>query len=123
MAISRKNSLDYAEQLLSLPQRSIPVTLQQTIRGVTLLHRGRRALTKCYLNPKGMGSALLVAQALGVPLPPLGKSVSTAVSSGVLLRAVSLSTMDPRVPGLQPLIQRLLDEAEMQRGAGEGIDA
>ncbi len=122
MAISRKNSLDYAEQLLSMPQRSVPVTLRQTLRGVTLLHKGRRALTKCYLNPKGMGSAALVARALGVSLPPLGQSVSTAVSSGVLLRAVSLSTMDPRVLELQPLIQRLLEEAEMQREAGETIE-
>jgi hypothetical protein len=122
MAISRKKALDYAEQLLSLPQRSIPVTLRQTLMGVTLLHKGRRALTKCYLNPKGMGSAVLVAQALGVSLPPLGQSVSTAVSSGVLLRAVSLSTVDPRVPELHPLIQRLLEEAEMQRAAGETIE-
>ena len=121
MAISRKKALEYAEGLLSRPQRSLPVTLRQTLRGVTLLHRGR-ALTKCFLNPKGMRSAVLVAQALGVGLPPLGKTVSATVSSGVLLRAVSLASLDPRKVELRPLIQRLLEEAEMQRAAGDTLE-
>ena len=122
MAISRKHALDYAEELLSRPQRAIAVTLRQTRLGVTLLH-GRRALTRCYLNSKGMGSAVLMAQALGVRLPALSRAVSVTVSSGVLMRAVNLSTLDPRDPELRPLIERLLEEAEMQRMAGEAIDA
>ena len=114
MATSRKKALVYAERLLATPQRSIPVRLRQTPKGVTLLH-GRRALTRCFLNGKGMLSATLVAQALGVPLPPLGESVSTSVSSGVLFRAINLSTIDPRGEEFHPLIARLLEEAEMQR--------
>ena len=121
MAISRKKALEYAEGLLARPQRSVPVSLRQTLQGVTLLHRGR-ALTKCFLNPKGMRSAGLVAQALGVRLPPLGQAVAATVSSGVLLRAVGLASLDPRKEELRPLIQRLLEEAEMQREAGEALD-
>ena len=123
MAITRTKALEYAEALLSTPQRSIPVTLAQTLKGVTLLHGRRRALTKCFLNPKGMRCAALMAEALGVSLPSLGQSVFTTVSSGVLLRAVNLSTIDPRIQELYPLIERLLEEAEMQRTVGAGIDA
>jgi hypothetical protein len=82
--------------------------------GVTLLHKGR-ALTHCPHSSNGRLAAALVAEALGVDVPAIGGSVEATVSTGVLYRAVSISSIDLRIPEARPLVRRLLEEAIEQR--------
>lgn len=115
MAISRVKALEYADSLIAVPRSHVLVKLRQSKGAVTLLH-GRRVLTKCYLNRSGLRVALYMARALGVKVPPLGQTVEANVSTGVLWRAVSISCLNLRKKESHPLLQRLLEEAEMQRG-------
>ena len=117
MSVSRKRAWPYAEQLLSRPARRVPVVLRHGKGGVTLLHRGR-ALTRCYANATGAVAAEFMADALGVSLPPVGGSVDSTVSTGVLYRAIFISSLDLRIPEVRPLLERLLDEAAEQRSQG-----
>lgn len=114
MSVSRRRAWPYAEELLSRPSRRVPVVLRHGKGGVTLLHRGR-ALTRCYTTVTGRLAAKLVAQALGVQLPPVGSSVEATVSTGVLYRVISISSLDMRIAEIRPLVERLLEEAEEQR--------
>ena len=116
MSVSRERAWPYAEKVLSRPSRRVDVVLRRGKGGVTLLHRGR-ALTRCYDTRTGRQAADLVAQALGVGLPPMGQSVEVGVSTGVLHRAISIASFDLRVPEVRPLVERLLEEAAEQRGA------
>jgi hypothetical protein len=58
-----------------------------------------------------------MAQALGVQIPPLGESVSARVSTGVLYRVIAIPRLDFDKDESFVLLERLLDEAERQRGA------
>lgn len=116
MSISRKQALEYADQLISVPRSRVTVTLRQRQDGVTLLHN-RRALTKCYVNRSGIRAAVFMARALGVQIPPLGSSVDAHISTGVLWRAISISCLNFRKKESYMLLERLLDEAAMMRGA------
>ena len=117
MSVSRKRALEYADEIVSVPRAHVRVTLRQGKDGVTLLHQGR-ALTRCYINLSGMRAARYMAEALGVEVPPLGGSVDASVSTGVLWRAISISCLDLRKRESYPILERLLDEAGMQRGSG-----
>ena len=117
MSTSRKRALEYADEIISVPRAHVRLTIRQIKDGVTLLHNGR-ALTRCYLTRSGMRGARYMAEALGVALPPLGESVQASVSTGVLWRAISISCLDFRKPESYPLLERLLQEATMQRGSG-----
>ena len=114
MSVSRKRAWPYAEKVLSRPARGVAVVLRHSIGGVTLLHKGK-ALTKCYPSKTGKLAAQFVAEALGVHMPPLGESVQATISTGVLYRAISISSLDLRLPEVQPLLERLLEEASEQR--------
>ena len=117
MSVSRKRALEYADEVISVPKAHVRVILRQVKDGVTLLHEGR-TLTRCYLNRSGMRAARFMAEALGVEVPPLGGSVESRVSTGVLWRAVSISCLDFRKEESLVLLERLLREANMQRGSG-----
>ena len=115
MGVSRKRAWPYADELLSGQGRgAVPVVLRRSTTGVTLLHNGR-ALTHCYASGVGRVAARLVAEALGVPLPPIGGAVEATVSTGVIYRAISISSVDLRIPEALPLVERLLQEAVEQR--------
>ena len=116
MAVSRKRALEYADHIVATPRAHVLVTLRHAKGGVTLLHQ-RRALTKCYITRPGMRAARFMAQALGVQVPAMGGSVQARISTGVLWRAISISCLDLRKPEAMPILERLLEEAEMQRGA------
>lgn len=122
MSVSRAKAWPYAEQLLSRPARSVPVTLRRGKGGVTLLHQGR-ALTRCYDSGAGRIAAEFVAQALGVPLPSIGETAQAAVSTGVLYRVISLSSLDPRMLEARPLVERLLQEATEMRYTSTADDS
>ena len=117
MSVSRQQAWPYAERLLSRPARQVPVVLRHGKGGVTLLHRGR-ALTRCYATGTGRLAAEFVALALGVPLPPVGGSVAASVSTGVLYRVLSISSLDLRIVEARLLLERLLQEAAEMRAQG-----
>lgn len=69
MSVSRKKAWEYAEQVLGHPGRHKEVVIRNGKQGVTVLHEGR-VLTRCYATKVGVMAAPLVAEALGVELPP-----------------------------------------------------
>jgi hypothetical protein len=121
MAISRKKALEYADKLLQSPSAHIVITVFRGSSGVTVLRRGR-AVTRCHASRIGTWTAAFMAEALGVELPEVGESVQARVSSGTLWRAVGISSLDLRKREARVLLHRLLEEAEMQRAAGTGVD-
>ena len=121
MSVSRKKAQEYADRVLEAPSARISVTLKRWNNGVTLLYKGR-ALAKCHASRLGMWTAAFMAQALGLELPAVGASTTTLVSTGTLWRAVGISSLDLRKREARMLLQRLLEEAEMQRAAGSGAD-
>jgi hypothetical protein len=89
--------------------------IRQDENGLILLHNGR-TLVECALTREGMTAGGFMAQALGAKVPPLGQSVPVRVSTGVLYRATSIAGLDFNKEESFVLLDRLLEEAEMQRG-------
>ena len=116
MGVSRLKAQDYAEQVLNRPGGAKEVTLRRNRTGATLLYRGR-TLTRTYGSALGEVQASLMAEVLGVDLPEVGFSVTTKVSSGVLYRAVSVSSLDVRRPEARAVLAQIMNTAAMQRGA------
>ena len=114
MTTPQDEAWDYAENLLARPQRRIEVTLFHGEAETTLLHDGN-AMVICPNDEVGRTQAELVARALGIALPDIGDSETVGVSSGVLHRVMSISTMDPTDEDIWPLFARLLEEAEAMR--------
>jgi len=115
VGVSRKKALEYAERLMKHPRAALELVLRHNKSGVTLLH-GRRAVTRCYSKPMGKAQASEMARALGVELPPLGGSVQATVPNGTFYRAIAISSLNLRIPGVFKLLDRLQDEAEMAIG-------
>ena len=115
MADAHSRVHDYAEELTSTPRAHLRLELRQDDDGLKLLHQDR-PLVECYLTREGMAAGGYMAKALGAPLPPVGESVPVRVSTGVLFRAVSIASLDFGVEESFVLLERLLEEAEMQRG-------
>ena len=111
MGMSRKKALKYAEHFLERPSSKVPVSLFHGKTGITLLCRGR-ALTKCHNTIPGVLVAPYLAQALGLEMPALGKKVSGQTTTGVINRALSISTLDLRNPIENILLDTLLEEAD-----------
>jgi hypothetical protein len=111
---------DYADELMATPSAHIRMELRQEQSGLTLLHNGEKVV-ECYLNPEGMMAGGFMAQALGVPIPPLGESVPVRVSSGVLYRAIGVADLDYSVEESAIILERLLEEAELQRGSAGSV--
>ena len=107
---------EYAEQLISVPRAHLRLELRQDENGLVLTHGGN-SVVECYLTSEGMLAAGFLAKALGVKIPPLGESVPVRVSTGVLYRAMGISSLDYGKEESYVLLDRLLEEAEMQRGA------
>lgn len=57
-----------------------------------------------------------MAKSLGVPLPTQGHKVQLKVSTGVLFRAMSISSLNLRDSSAPQILERLLEEAYYQRG-------
>ena len=106
--------LDYAEELQSVPRAHLSLELRQDDDGLKLLHDGL-PLVECSLTREGMAGAGYMAKALGAGVPAVGESVRVRVSTGVLFRAVSIASLDFGVEESYVLLERLLEEAEMQR--------
>jgi hypothetical protein len=106
---------EYATDLLDQPRAHLALELKQDDEGVKLLH-GDETLVECYLTREGMAAGAYMARALGVAIPAAGESVTARVSTGVLFRAVSIATLDLSIKESFVLLDRWLEEAEMQRG-------
>ncbi len=107
---------DYADELISVPRAHLRLALRQDETGVSLLHEDN-ILVECYLTREGMAAAGFMAQALGVRVPPLGETSEARVSTGVLFRALGIAGLDFGKEESFVLLERLLGEAAMQRGA------
>ncbi len=107
---------EYADELIEAPRAHLRLTLAQDERGLVLTYQDRELL-RCFLTPNGMLAGGFVAKALGVSLPPLGESVVARVSTGVLYRVLGVCGLDYSEDASYVILERLLEEAEMQRGA------
>ncbi|MEX2599456.1 MAG: hypothetical protein WD533_07360 [Dehalococcoidia bacterium] len=117
MAISRTRAQDYAEEVLNRPRGETTVTLRRNKNSVSLLYRGR-ALTKTHASKVGELQAKCMAMALGVELPTeIGGEVSTKQGSGVIYRAIAISSLDLRKEEAQALLGMHMQTAMVQRGA------
>ena len=106
---------EYADELISVPRARLRLELTQVEDGVTLTHEGR-TLVSCRLTREGMAASGFMAQALGAPIPALGETVETRVTTAVLFRALSIAELDYTNDASFALLERMLEEAEMQRG-------
>ena len=110
---------EYADELISVPRARLRLELAQAEEGVMLTHEGR-LLVSCRLTREGMAASGFMAQALGAPIPALGETLETRVTTAVLFRALSIAELDYTNEASFALLERMLDEAEMQRG-GSGV--
>ena len=106
---------EYADELISVPRARLRLELAQVDAGVTLSHDDK-ALVRCPLTREGMAASGFMAQALGVQIPALGESVEALVTTAVLFRALSIAELDYTNEASFDLLERLLEEAKMQRG-------
>ena len=111
---------EYADELISVPRARLLLELTQVESGVTLAHEGK-LLVSCRLTREGMAASGFMAQALGAPIPPLGETVQTRVTTAVLFRALSIAELDYTNEASFALLERMLEEAEMQRGGSSGV--
>ena len=111
---------EYASELIDVPRAHLVLELRQDEDGLKLRHDGK-TLVECRLTREGMAAAGYMAQALGARIPPLGESVKARVSTGVLFRAVSISSLDFSVEESYKLLERWLEEAELQRGGSSDL--
>ena len=108
-------TMDYADDLMSVPRAHLALELTQDEGGLKLSHSGK-SVAECYLTREGMMAATYLAQALGTKVPPLGETVKVRVSTGVLFRAVSIVNLNFNNEMSYVLLERWLGEAEEQRG-------
>ena len=108
-------TMDYADDLMSVPRAHLALELTQDEGGLKLGHSGK-SVVECYLTREGMTAATCLAQALGTKVPPLGETVKVRVSTGVLFRAVSIVNLDFNNEVSYVLLEKWLEDAEEQRG-------
>ena len=106
---------DLAQEVLEIPRAHVAVELRQDETGLKLFHQGQ-ALVECFLTREGMAAGAYMSKALGARVPALGQATPLNVSTGVLFRAVSIASLDFSVQESFALLDRWLEEAEMQRG-------
>ena len=111
---------DYSSELLDTPRAHLALELKQGEGGLTLLYQGK-TLVECFLTMEGMAAGAYMAKALGVEIPAAGESVAARVSTGVLFRAVSIASLDFSVDESFVLLERWMEEAEMQRGGSSDL--
>ena len=114
MSISRKRALERGQEAIELPKGQMAITLFHGKGGVTLRYQGR-VVARTHGSGVGRRLAPFLAQALGVEMPPIGGKATAVVSSGILYRVLSMSTLDLRQEEARMLLDYLLSEAEEMR--------
>ena len=112
---------DYAEELMSVPSAHVRMEYSQTNSGEVLTHEGTE-LVKCPLTRSGMAAAGFMSQAMGVELPTLNETVNVRVSTGVLFRVITIAGLDFENDASFIILDRMLEEAELQRGSASGSE-
>ncbi|MED5429566.1 MAG: hypothetical protein VX383_07900 [Chloroflexota bacterium] len=112
---------DYAEELMSVPRAHVRMEYSQTNSGVVLTHEGNE-LVKCPLTRSGMAAAGFMSQAMGVELPTLNETINVRVSTGVLFRVITIAGLDFENDASFAILDRMLEEAELQRGSASGSE-
>ncbi len=107
----------YADELISVPRARLRLELAQAEDRVTLTHEGK-ILVSCRITSDGMAASGFMAQALGLKIPALGETVEARVTTAVLFRALSIAELDYSNDASFALLERMLEEADMQRGGG-----
>lgn len=115
MSVSRKRALERGQAAIEHPKGVMALTLFRGKSGVTLRYQGK-VIARTSASRAGNQIAPFIALALGLPLPKLGATATAKVSSGVLYRILSISTLDLRQPEARQLLDYLLDEAATMRG-------
>jgi hypothetical protein len=115
MAVSRRKAIERGQAAIERPKGAMEITLYRGKGGVTLRYRGA-VVARTLDSRTGWMLAPFLADALGVDLPPPGDKVKATVSSGVLYRILSMSTLDLRQPEARQLLEYLLAEAQQMRG-------
>ena len=116
MADNHTTISDYAEDLISVPRAHLVLEMTQEKSGMKLKHQNQIIL-ECSLTRDGMAASNYIAKSLGIKIPVLGESINARVSTGVLFRAISIASLDFNNDQSFLMLDRLLEEAEMQRGA------
>ena len=108
---------EYAEELIAVPRAHLNLDLRQDETGLALSYDDKM-LMHFPLTREGMTAAGFVSKALGQKVPALGEGVTARVSAstGVLFRAMSIASLDFNVQESFVLLDRLLEEAAVQRG-------
>ena len=104
----------YADELMSTPRAHLRLELHQDNDGLKLTYNNR-VIVECRLTREGMAAAGYMARALGVKIPPLGSASTARVSTGVMFRAVSIASLDFNNDESFVLLDRWIEEADMQR--------
>ena len=117
MAISLKKALEQGQRSIERPKGRMEITLYHGRGGLTLRYEGR-VIARTHASRVGRLLAPFLAEALGVGLPQPGDTAKAVVSSGVMFRVLSISSLDLRVEEAALLLNYLLHEAEEMRGFG-----
>ena len=115
MSVQSVEITEYAEELISVPRAHLNLDLRQDETGLVLSY-DHKLLMRFRLTREGMAAAGFVCKALGKSVPALGGNVTARVSTGVLFRAMSIASLDFNVQESYVLLDRLLEEAAIQRG-------
>ena len=114
MSISKKQALARGEKAIERPKGEMEITLYHGNTGLTLRYQGK-VIAKTPASAAGKQIAPYVAAALGVKLPALGSAAKAVVSSGVMFRVLSISTMDLKNEESRILLDYLMSEAREMR--------
>tara|TARA_B100001123_G_C15345942_1_gene1037317 strand:+ start:18927 stop:19292 length:366 start_codon:yes stop_codon:yes gene_type:complete len=106
---------DYADELISTPRAHLRLELKNENGSFVVTHN-TNILLRCKLNKIGTIASGFIAESLGVSMPDSGSTISARVSTGVLYRTVGIASLDYQSDASYVLLDRLLSEAEMQRG-------
>ena len=106
---------DYADELISVPRAHLRLELKNENDSFVVTH-DNNILLRCNLDKTGTIASGFIAESLGVAMPDSGSTISARVSTGVLYRTVGIASLDYQSDASYVLLDRLLTEAEMQRG-------
>ena len=106
----------FAEDLIETPKAHLRLKLYQDSEGLKLA-MDNDLLISCPLTKFGMIAGCFITQALGPSLPALSEEIPVRISTGVLFRVIAIAELNYAQDYSYVLLERLLEEAEMQRSS------
>lgn len=106
----------FAEDLIETPKAHLRLKLYQDSEGLKLV-MDNDLLISCPITEFGMIAGGFITQALGTSLPALGEEIPVRISTGVLFRVIAIAELNYSQDYAYVLLERLLEEAEMQRSS------